>query len=374
MKFVIPTQELNFLINKCLNIVPPKPTLPILSNLLIETSNNELRITASDLTVGIRCYTEAKIIEEGAIAIPAKKFAPLIKELTSMNVEIQSGSNGIMEIISNSSRFKLLGMNPSEFPSLPMMTGATQIKMLEADFREILSRTAFAVSREDNRYVLTGILMRIDNGEATFVGTDGKKLARSQIPLKVDGHFKKDYILPLKAVDEMLKNLQGNGEATLMLLPDKIAIETSHSTLITKLLSGEYPDVSRIIPSQTKTNVSLHREELMSLLRQVALFTDEKNHSVKFAFTDGELRLTANTMDIGEGHVSMPVNYAGQKLEIAFNPNYFIDILRHSHTETVNMAMTDPYNPGIITDMLSKEAHSAARSLFVIMPMRLVEE
>jgi DNA polymerase-3 subunit beta len=147
---------------------------------------------------------------------------------------------------------------------------------------------------------------------------------------------------------------------------DKIAIEANQSILVTKLLAGDYPDFERVIPAETETTVTLHREELITLLRQISLFTAESNHSVRFSFTKGELVLTANDINIGEGKVSMPVNYNGQKLEIAFNPNYFLDILRHSPDESVQLGLTDPYNPGVITDSSS--------AVFILMPMRLNEQ
>jgi DNA polymerase-3 subunit beta len=374
MKFVIATQELNFLINKCLNVVAAKATIPILSNLLIEAVNDELIITATDLTVGIRCFTEAKIIEEGSTTLPAKRFAQLVRELTSANIEISTNSNEVTEITANSSSFKLHGMNKSEFPPLPNMSGAMQVQIKQSDLRDMLFRTAFAVSRDDNRYVLTGVYMNISNGEATFVGTDGKRLAKGRIALPLDPTFSGGYIIPLKAVEEILKNLTDEGEATIYLMQDKIAIEASNIMIITKLLTGDYPDVSRVIPEQSGTIVSLHREELMTLLRQISLFTADTTHSVRFAFSDGELKLTANTMDVGEGKVSMPVNYQGQTLEIAFNPNFFLDILRHTKEETVTMGVTDAYNPGVITDTSTTPSPSNSRSLFVLMPMRLNEE
>lgn len=375
MKFVISTNELNYLISKCLNVVSQKPTIPILSNILIEAVNDELILTATDLMVGIRCYTEAKILEEGATTLPAKKFSQLIRELTSVNITITTNANEVTEIESDSSRFKLNGMSRNEFPSLPALSDAANFKISQADLKDMFFRTAFAVSREDNRYVLTGVYMHLANGEACFVGTDGKRLARAHLKVDIDPAFVSSYIIPLKAVEEIIKNLSDEGDATVYLMNDKIAVEASNTMIVTKLLSGDYPDIKRVIPESTETVVSLHREELMSLLRQVSLFMSENNHSVRFTFSDGELRLSANTMEIGEGKVSMPANYHGPKLEVAFNPNFFLDILRHSKGETVKMGVTDAYNPGIITDKEEDVPMVQASSpLFVLMPMRLNED
>jgi DNA polymerase-3 subunit beta len=185
MKFIISTQEFNYLISKCLNVVSQKMTIPILSNILIEAVNDELVLTSTDLTVGIRCYTEAKILEEGATTLPAKKLAQLVRELTSINLEITTHANEITEIVSDSSRFKLNGMSKNEFPSLPTINEAVKFHLSQSELKDMLYRTSFAVSREDNRYVLTGVLMSIHNAQATFVGTDGKRLARAHTKVNV---------------------------------------------------------------------------------------------------------------------------------------------------------------------------------------------
>lgn len=379
MKFVISTQELNYLINKCNSIVGQKATMPILANFLIEARDGGISITATDLSVGIRCFTDAKVLEAGSTTVPAKKFTPLIKELTSVNVEISTNGNHLTEVVADSSKFKLKGLSPVDYPELPDLENAVRITLPQIHLKEIFYRTSFAVSREDNRYALTGVCMQIKNGLITCVGTDGKRLAKVVLPAEIDPALVGTYIVPHKAVEEIQKCLEDTGTATLFLMDDKIAVQTENTLLITKLLSGDYPDISRVIPESTETVVSLHKEELATLLRQIALFAPEKElHTVKFTFNEGELRLDANTMDVGEGKVSMPVNYYGAPLSIAFNPNFFLDILRHSNKETVNLGLTDAFNPGVITesDEGETEEQNAVKvsPLFVLMPMRLSSE
>jgi DNA polymerase III subunit beta len=376
MKFVISTQELNYLISKVFNVVSPKATIPILSNILIEAKNGELILTATDLTVGIRCFTEAKILEEGATTLPAKRFVQLMKELTAVNVEISTNENELTEIVADSSRFKMHGMNRSEFPALPDMSEAKQLKMKQGQLREMLNRTSFAVSREDNRYALTGVFLNVEGNKATFVGTDGKRLARSYLELGLENPPSGSYIVPLKAVDEIAKNLNDeDDEMTLFLMADKIAVQSTDTIVISKLLTGDYPDVDRVIPEKPETIVSLHRDELITLLKQVSLFTSEASNSVRFTFGDGELKLSANTSEVGEGVVKMPVNYEGSKLEVAFNPTYFLDILRHSRGETIKMGVIDAFNPGVITDEKDEPIMATGPSpVYVLMPMRLDEK
>lgn len=376
MKFIISRQELAELVSRVHNIVAPKTPIPILSNFLLEAQDSTLVLTATDLTVGVRCTGSAKVLEPGATTLPARRFAQLVRELTASHLEISTNAKDITTIVADSSSFRIHGLPKLEFPGLPDLTGANKISFTQGQLKDAFYRTAFAVSKEDNRYVLTGVFCHISNGEAVFVGTDGKRLARTSVILKVDASTNYECIIPLKAVDEILKTLTDEDEpATFSLLSDKIAVEANDSMIVSKLLTGDYPDVDRVIPTQSSCVVSLHREELMSLLRQVALFTTEESQSARFTLSKGELHVNATQMDIGEGKVSMPVNYDGQRFDIAFNPLYFLDILRHSKSETVSLGFTDAYNPGIIVDgNLQPAQKELPNPLFVLMPLRLSEE
>lgn len=371
MKFVISTQEFNYLVSKCLNIVGSKPTVPILGNLLIEAAHDELILTATDLTVGIRCIVEAKILGEGATTLPARRLAQLIRELTSANLEISTNPSQTTEIIADSSRFKLNGMSKESFPALPERDGF-HFRVKQSILRDMFYYTSFAVSREDNRYTLTGVCLSIANCQATFTGTDGKRLAKAHMEVEIDPTFQGTFIIPLKAVDEIQKSLQDEGDAIVYLMKDKIAVEAGDTSIISKLLTGDYPDIRRIIPQNTEINVSLHREELTTLLKQVSLFTNSDTNSVRFIFSEGTLLLHCTSTE-GEGKVSMPANYYGEKLEIAFNPGFFLDILRHTKGEAITLGLTDAFNPGLITDEQSKPSPLAS-PLFVLMPMRLNED
>jgi DNA polymerase III subunit beta len=366
MKFVISRNELSGLIRKIQNVVPQNAPIPILSHFLIEAEEDELIFTATDLTVGSRCRAKAKIYEKGSLSIPSKRFFQLVKELTESNIEVVAADSEMAEIKAGSSRFRLHGMDKGEYPALPDLKEATQFTIESEVLKDLLYRTAFAVSKEDNRYVLTGVLMRIENEKAIFVGTDGKRLAKTEAPIAINPQFSGEFILPLKAVDEIGKMLGEDKHATVYLTDDKVAVESGSTMLVTKLLSGDYPDFEQVIATHSEKKLTLHREELITLLKQISLFTNDQSHSVRFSFAPGELVLTANCADVGEGKVSMPVNYSESKLEIAFNPFFFLDILRHSRDETVTLGISDAYNPGIITD--------STNSLFIIMPMRLNDD
>lgn len=366
MKAVTTKAELANLISKLQGIIAQKPAIPILSSVLIEATEDQLVLSATDLTTSMRCYAEAKVIEEGSIALPARRFFQLIKELTSPQIKLTSTENDIAEISAGSSIFKINGMPKSEFPTLPNFSGSAEICIDSTTLKEMFVRTSFSAAREDSRHVLNGMLFQIINKKAIFVGTDGKRLAKIETPVEIDNSFHGSYILPIKAVEEICKMLDENTQkATLGLMHDKVFLESNNAILATKLLTGQYPEIEKVIPKTKDNPILLHREELMSLLRQISLFTTESSGSVRFIFETGQLELLATSNEIGEGKVSMPANYQGARQEIAFNPFYFLDILRHTKDETVSLYINGSYSPGVVTDSTS--------AIYVIMPMRLNE-
>lgn len=367
MKIVISKQELMTLIGKILSIVSNKPAIPILSHILMEATDDQLILSATDLTVSMRYYSEAKVLEEGSIALPARKFFQLIKELTSPQIKISTLPNETAEITAGSAVFRLNCMLKSEFPNLPDLNHCPQFSLPAPQLKKMLSSSSFSAAKEDNRFVLNGVLLKLEEESATFLATDGKRLSKVCSKIDVDPSVSGSYIIPLKAVEEMIKALQDNAEtqATVSLMHDKVSLEQGSLTLYSKLLSGQYPQVEKVIPQNISVTVPIHREELMILLRQVSLFTSEDNNSVRFYFEMGKLHLSAVSSEIGEGKVDMPVDFNENPMEIAFNPFYFQDILRHCSDETIQLSLCDPYNPGLITD--------SSGAVFVIMPMHLQE-
>ncbi|MCB1107798.1 MAG: DNA polymerase III subunit beta [Chlamydiia bacterium] len=363
MKVILSRIDLANLIGMIQSVVSSKPAIPILANVLIEAHGNALTIRATDLTVSIEAQMEANVVEEGGITLPARRFFQLVRELTTPEIELTASVDEIAYVQAGTSQFRLNGINSSEFPSFPDMSQGNHFTISSDTFKEMLSKSVFAAAKEDSRHVLNGVLMSIENGHAIFIGTDGKRLAKISTPIEINPEHNSHYLIPLKAVEEIIKSIDGEEVIKVSLMEDKIGIESGSTLMITKLLSGEYPDVERVIPKESAQKLTLHREELMTLLKQVALFTTDKSHSVQFTLSPGELTLTANASDIGDGKVSMPVDYSGETFEIAFNPFFFHDVLRHCRDETVSFAITTPHNPGLITD--STTAH------FVIMPMRI---
>ncbi|MEX0962157.1 MAG: DNA polymerase III subunit beta [Simkaniaceae bacterium] len=365
MKFRLSRSELVKLIGRVHNVVSAKPAVPVLANILVEALDDQIVISATDLTVSMRVFVDAAVEDEGAIALPARRFFQLVRELTASEIDIECGAAEIAHIHSGTAHFKLNGMHKSEYPDLPNMAESATFSIESQHLKELLIKTSFACARDDSRHVLNGLYLSLENETLTFIGTDGKRLAKIHTDLSESLGLTRKMIIPLKGIEEMVKTLDADETAKFSILHDRVAIEVGHCMLITKLISGEYPDVNRVIPSREQMkNIPLEREELMTLLRQISLFTSEEVNSVRFLFTDGELQLFASSGEIGEGKVNMPVNYTGERLEIAFNPHILLNILKHLSDDTFNFGLIDSYNPGLITD--------SSNALFVVMPMRLM--
>jgi DNA polymerase-3 subunit beta len=364
MKAIIQRAELVTLIGRLQSIVPTKPIMPVISNILLEAYDNQIVLTATDLTVSMRTTSPAKILEEGSITLPAKRFFQLIREITVPEITLESKTDGIIIITAGTSHFRLHGMDKSEFPTFPDLSIAQSFTIHSKTLKDLFAKTSFACARDDGRQVLNGVYFEIENEKITLVATDGKRLAKTYNSIEFHTTEKISMTVPLKAIEEMTKLLDLDEVVKFNIMDDKMAIEFDAISIVSKLLAGQFPDYGRIIPNKTAIQtIPIHREELISLLKQVALFTSEISHSVRLVFDRGELKLQVANSDIGEGRVNMPVDYANGKLEIAFNPQYFIDILRHSMDETVNFGIIDSFNPGSITD--------SSNSQFIIMPMRL---
>jgi len=345
-------------------IVPSKPALPILSNVLLIAEAQTLTVVATDLMMSLKISCPASVLVPGTMTIPSRRFFQLLREMTHSEIEISVVDEKEALIKAGSSEFKLPMMAGKDYPQFPDIINPNQFDLSQSTFKTLLQRSAFSAAKEDSRHVLNGLQMRLESNRLTVTGTDGKRLSK----LFTEGSFsfnsKIEAIIPLRAVEEMIKMLDSSDDENHVLInQDRLMIQTSNYQFMTQLISGQYPDVERVIPVTSSKPISLHREELISLLKQVSLFTSENNSSVRFTFDAGTLHLSAISDKIGAGHVNMPVNFEGEPFQIAFNPSYFLDILRHTSDEIIEFKATSPYTPGLITD--------STQATFVIMPMRL---
>jgi DNA polymerase-3 subunit beta len=346
------------------NIINPQSTLPILSNMLMEAKKDRLTFITTDLDIGISCSLKADVVNEGVITVPAKKFADIIRELPQEEVRIIVKKNNIVELKSANSYFKLMGISKDEFPKLPAFSNKEFISISQNELKKMFEMCSFAISKDETRYVLNGVLIEIKEKMIKTIATDGRRLAliknKGTFPQKID----KKIIVPLKTIQELIRNLEGEKEVRIIFSENQACFEFNETILTTRLIEGDFPDYKKVIPGEGNEKVKSARGELLKSIKRVALFTNPDSIAIKLDILKDKIILSKSTPDLGEARDEAGAQYKGKELSIGFNPNYLIDILKVINKEEINLEVTDPQKPAVIRD---KDNY-----VFIVLPMQLV--
>ena len=363
MKFSVSKEKLLEGLQTVQNVVSTRTTLPILSNVLLQAADGQLRFTTSDLDVGIRAGVEANIEKSGATTLPARRLLSIVRELPASEITVEVDSKNVASIRSGPSFFKILGLPEEEFPPLPKFENAKTFTLRQKDLREALKKTSYAISTDETRYVLNGILFSFRDNKLTLVATDGRRLALVDIELEFPRSNEGDVILPTKAVNEIARLLTDDGEIKLSIGENQAAFEVNGTLLVSKLIEGNYPNYRQVIPAETKERVTLERALFLDAVHRVSLLSSEKSNSVKLVFSKNNLEIAANTPDVGEARESLAIQYKGRDFAIAFNPEFLMAPLKNLAVDEVFLDLIDEMSPGVIKIQ--------GPFLYVIMPMRI---
>lgn len=362
-KFTVTKEKILEGLQRVQNVVSTRTTLPILSNTLVQAGKEGLSLTTTDLDVGIRCTVEADVSKPGATTLPARKLFTILKELPGTAIEVEVDDRNAASIRCGSSFYKIMGLPEEEFPRFPQSAGGKALKIEAAVLRDMLKRTAYAVSNDETRYVLNGVYMTFKGDKLTVVATDGRRLALIEHDVEVPKGADCELILPAKTVGELQRLLGDKGEVKINVGENQIIFEFDGTTLVSKLIEGAYPNFRQVIPTEAKERVSLERETLLAALHRASILASEKSQSVKLNFAKNTLTITANTPEVGEAKETLSINYKGKEITVAFNPQYLMDPLRNLDADEVFMELTDDLSPGVVK--------VNAPFLYVLMPMRL---
>ncbi|MDX1951763.1 MAG: DNA polymerase III subunit beta [Verrucomicrobiota bacterium] len=373
MKLTISRDQLMNGLQAVQNVVSTRTTLPILSNVLLRAEGERLALTATDLDITVSSSVTARVVRPGATTLPAKRLFGIVRELSAAEIELDVDEKNHCSIQSGPSFYKINGLAAEEFPPIPTFTENKKIIIAQEKLRALLKRTSFAISTDETRFVLNGIFMSLNEHRITMVATDGRRLALSYEEMDIPANSQAECIVPSKAINELSRLLQGQGDVEIRLSTNQIAFTLTHlnannepvpgAVIISKLIEGNYPNYKQVIPAETKERISLLREELHAALRRAEIMTSEKSNSVKLTFTKNNLAITANTPEIGEGRESIAVNYKGKDIAIAFNPTYLMDPLKALTEEEVYLELIDDLSPGLLK--------VNGPFLYVLMPMRM---
>jgi len=363
MKFSVSKDKLLEGLSIVQNVVSTRTTLPILSNVLLQASEGAVRLTTTDLDVGVRGSVEAQVERSGATTLPARRLFSIVRELPAAEIYVDVDSKNLASIRSGPSYFKILGLPEEEFPPLPRFDDAEIFSIAQKDLKDGLKKTSYAISTDETRYVLNGTLFSFKDNKLTLVATDGRRLALVDLELEFPRSQEIDIIVPTKAVMELQRLVKDEGDVKVSIGENQIAFEINQTLLVSKLIEGNYPNYRQVIPSEAKERVTLERETLLNAVRRVALLASEKSNSVKLSFSKGNIDIVATTPDVGEARESLSVMYKGREFSIAFNPEFLMAPLRNLSTDEVYLDLIDEMSPGVIK--------IAGPFLYVLMPMRL---
>lgn len=345
------------------NIISSRSALPILSNILLETSKDNLNIVGTDLDIGIIVTIPVSITTPGSITVPAKRFMDIIKELPEANVSISVKKNNMTHIMCENAQFKIMGIPKDEFPKLPELKDRDMIKINQALFKNILNMTAFAMSRDETRYVLNGVYMVIKKNLLKMVATDGRRLALMEQEISMEKSIEKKLIIPAKTIQELIRNLKEDGDLQISFGENQVMFDLGDIVIISRLIEGEFPNYEQVIPKEAKDKVTIDREKLLLATKRISLFATQDSQVIKIAIDKDKMVMSKNSPDIGEATEEIAVKYGGSPLSIGFNPNYIMDALKNLNDQAIDFELQDPEKPGVIR---TKEKY-----IYVVLPMQL---
>ena len=339
-------------------------TLPILGNILFETTKDQkLSLVATDLEVGISTSIPAEISKEGSITIPAKKIHEIVRELPEGEIEISVAKNNAVNIKAGKAYFKIMGLGKEDYPKLPEWSPKDGISLDQSIVKESISLTSFAISNDETRYVLNGVLFSIKGKKLRFVATDGRRLAYSEKDLDTKASSDWNMIVPMKAVQELNKMLSWEGKIEIIPSQNQVVFNLGDTFLVSRLIEGHFPNYEQVIPKEETTTLSTNRQEFLQAIRRTSLLTSPDSPAVKFDFIKGKILVSSKSPNLGEAKEELPAELDGKEVAIGFNPHYLIDALKNLEIDSISLSLSDPDKPGLLR---GKEGY-----LYVVMPMQL---
>jgi DNA polymerase-3 subunit beta len=368
MDFTVKKNELLRELQYVQGVVERKTTVPILSNLLLETSGNSLAVTATDLDVTIRCACRANIKVSGAVTVSARKIFDIVRLLPEAEIHFKATSSDWVSVSCLRSRFKVASLSKENFPDIPAVEG-TSVSLPGSALRHMISRCIFAITQEESRYTLNGALMKITPGAITFVATDGHRLVLITHSSEItDISGETEALVPKKTLVELSK-LTGEDVLTVEFGRNEnhLFYRVAERILVSRILSGRFPSYELAIPKENTRELRVNSLDFSDALKRVAIMADEQSHAVRFGIQEGQLEISSASTDFGEAKESLAVEYTQEPMEIGFNALYLLDFLSGLESEDVVLSLRDKDTQGLLKPAVS-EGYDYN---YVVMPMKI---
>jgi DNA polymerase III subunit beta len=346
-------------------IVERKTTIPVLSHLLLTAREDKLHLAATDLDVSLTSWCESDIKREGGIAVQAKKLMEIIRSLTGEEVLLIQEEPRVLTIRAGKSRFKIHGLSPDDFPTLPAVEESRRVEIPFTEFRRMVSKILFAVSAEESRFQLNGALLKLKDGSLEMVATDGHRLALVEGGLESAGG-EDSVLVPRKALQE-LQRFEGDGNLAYGRGEHHLSFGLGRRELICRILEGTFPDYERVIAKDNDKKVLFNRKNLVDAVQRAALMTGDRARAVRLQFTSDQVVISAVNSDLGEATEEVACDYDGPEFRVGINPDYLREFLSAVDTEKVRLELKDENTQCVGYPMDGPDT----RYLCVIMPMRI---
>jgi len=375
VKITCKQQDLSRGLSIVSHAVSSRSTLPILANILVSTDQGRLKLSATNLEIGINCLIDAEIVEDGSTTVPAKTFTDLINSLRPGQVELNvADESNDVNVKSTGSNANIKGMDPSEFPLIPSAEGDEEPIILDAGMlKDMISQVVFAAADDDSRPVLTGVLVEVANEQVSFAAADAFRLALRLAPLAGHTASHNSILIPARTLSELARILPSDGAVQMVVTPNRsqVLFHTEHIDLVSRLIEGTFPNIKAAIPKEHTTRAVVETKEFAAAVKTVAPFARDSSNITRIKITGGgeqeagagSLTLEATAEDVGNNVTTINAAVDGPDQEIIFNVKYLGDVLAILDTPEVALEVTSRARPGVVKPV------SAAEYTYVIMPM-----
>lgn len=370
MRFTISREKLQEGLAAVAASIPAKTTLPVLANILVETTEKGIRLSGTDLDIAVSTEVVADVETPGAITIPAKKLTEIARELPPSSVKIAAAGEQRITLDCGRSHFKILGLPKDEFPTFPTVRFNESWRIRSGDLQKLISHTSFAVSTEESRPILNGVLWELKPESMRMVATNGHRLAKMELAIKSNGPPAADLIVPPKALEQIRRLFPADEELEIARGDNHLGFRSPFTAVYTRLIEGPYPPYDQVIPKDNDRVAIADKIALTSALKRMSVIASDQTHRIRLSFNSGLLRFSVQTPDLGEATDELAIRYTGDQLDIGFNASYLLEILRYIPTEEVKLTFKAPERAATIEP---EGWNDPATYLCLVMPLRLVD-
>jgi DNA polymerase-3 subunit beta len=370
MRFTITREKLQEGLTAVAASIPAKTTLPVLANILLETTEKGIRLSGTDLDIAVSTEVAADVETSGAITIPAKKLSEIARELPPSPVKMATSGEQRVTLDCGRSHFRLLGLPRDEFPSFPNIKFNESWRVRSGELQKLISHTSFAVSTEESRPILNGVLWELRPDQMRMVATNGHRLAKMQVPIKSSGMPSADLIVPPKALEQIRRLFPADEELEIARGENHLGFRSPFTAVYTRLIEGPYPNYEQVIPKDNDKYAIADKGALISALKRMSVIASDQTHRIRMSFNSGMVKFSVQTPDLGDAQDELPVRYEGDQLDIGFNASYLLEILRFMPTEEIRLTFRAPERAATLEP---EQWNDPAQYLCLVMPLRLVD-